>query len=296
MLIVCSSCRRQYDVSGMAAGERVRCLCSQLIEVPAPRSIEVQRQRCSACGAALAEGALSCAYCAAAVSRADRGLGESCPRCFARLGVGDRFCGACGLEIRPERISVVPTDARCPRCSRGLSSCTFESGESYVECSACGGLWLPEAQFEAIVAKRDRSPLGKLAWERAQREDPSAHEGWPPVAYLACPRCRERMHRKNYANASGVIIDWCKGHGFWFDAVELERILRFVERGGLDRARDRDLERQRSETSRLEARAERARRQPVDAPYGAFSFDPDAAVGSGDFLVDLIRWVSGLFQ
>ncbi|MBL8897658.1 MAG: zinc ribbon domain-containing protein [Planctomycetes bacterium] len=291
MLIVCGSCRRQYDVAGLATGEQVRCLCSQLLQVPEPRDLEARRQRCSACGARLADGAATCSYCSAAVIRADRGLGESCPQCFARLAAGDRFCGACGLEIRPERIAVVPADARCPRCSRALSMCSFESGESYVECSSCGGLWLPEAHFEAIVAKRDRSPLGKLAWERAQREEAAAHEGWPPVAYLACPRCRERMHRKNYANASGVIIDWCKGHGFWFDAAELERILRFVERGGLDRARERNLEQQRFEAERLEARTERARRSRLDPAHQQWLFSEADAPRSGPFLADLARWI-----
>jgi hypothetical protein len=30
------------------------------------------------------------------------------------------------------------------------------------------------------------------------------------------------MNRKNFGSVSGVVIDWCKGHGFWFDAEERE--------------------------------------------------------------------------
>lgn len=296
MLIVCSECRRQYDVSGIAAGEHVRCLCSRLLEVPRERTVEARLQRCSACGAALADGAASCSYCGAAPRRSDRGLGESCPQCFSRLGAGDHFCGSCGLEIRPERISVVPADARCPRCRRELSSCTFESGELYVECASCGGLWLEEARFDAIVQKRDRSPLGKLAWERARGEAPSAARarGEGRVAYLPCPRCRELMHRRNFANASGVIVDWCKGHGFWFDTAELEHILRFVERGGLDRARERELERQRLEAERLESRVDRARRAPLDPGEHALRFQVGARRPS--FLSALVDWIGDLLR
>jgi Zn-finger nucleic acid-binding protein len=50
------------------------------------------------------------------------------------------------------------------------------------------------------------------------------------------------MNRVNYAKRSGVILDVCKAHGVWFDRDELRHVLTFVTEGGLDRARELELE------------------------------------------------------
>lgn len=261
--------------------------------MPQARVVEARVQRCSACGGQLKDGAAHCSYCGSAVQRGDRGIGETCPDCFARIGSRDRFCGACGLEIQPERIAVVPYDAACPRCRGELKTCTFDTGESYVECARCGGLWLDEERFDSIVQRKDRSPLGKQAWHRAEAQSSqlSASEQEHAVAYLACPKCRQHMHRKNYGYSSGIILDWCKGHGFWFDTEELDRVLRFVAQGGLDRARDRQIEAQRMEVMRWEARGDRARRAPRDpaehaARFGMGGEQPSFLSAIGSWLLD----------
>ena len=53
------------------------------------------------------------------------------------------------------------------------------------------------------------------------------------VVYRRCPECRQHMVRKNFGRTSGVVVDWCGGHGTWFDADELERVAAFVAAGGL---------------------------------------------------------------
>jgi Zn-finger nucleic acid-binding protein len=50
------------------------------------------------------------------------------------------------------------------------------------------------------------------------------------------------MNRTNFGTHSGVIVDVCMRHGIWFDAGELPKVLEFVESGGLQRARRRQLE------------------------------------------------------
>jgi hypothetical protein len=45
------------------------------------------------------------------------------------------------------------------------------------------------------------------------------------------------MNRKNFGDSSGIIVDVCSLHGCWFDAGELPAVLKFVEEGGLARAR-----------------------------------------------------------
>ena len=61
------------------------------------------------------------------------------------------------------------------------------------------------------------------------------------------------MTRTNFARYSGVIIDVCHLHGIWFDANELQRIVKFIQEGGLDLARTREQEALTEERRRLEA-------------------------------------------
>jgi Zn-finger nucleic acid-binding protein len=72
----------------------------------------------------------------------------------------------------------------------------------------------------------------------AKRETAAA----PPtrISYVPCPDCRQLMNRSNFARASGVIIDTCKKHGVWFDAEELPRIIGFIQKGGMEIARQRE--------------------------------------------------------
>ena len=59
------------------------------------------------------------------------------------------------------------------------------------------------------------------------------------------------MHRVNFAGCSGVIIDWCREHGSWFDSNELQQVVRFIQAGGMKKAREREKEKIQDEMSRL---------------------------------------------
>lgn len=60
------------------------------------------------------------------------------------------------------------------------------------------------------------------------------------------------MTRVNVAKISGVIVDRCVEHGTFFDIDELHRLVRFLEQGGLDRARAREREALAEERRRLQ--------------------------------------------
>ena len=62
------------------------------------------------------------------------------------------------------------------------------------------------------------------------------------VRYVRCPVCRQLMNRTNFARMSGVIVDTCRFHGIWFDADELGKVMDFIARGGLQKARTVELE------------------------------------------------------
>jgi DNA phosphorothioation-dependent restriction protein DptG len=41
------------------------------------------------------------------------------------------------------------------------------------------------------------------------------------------------MSRRNFARRSGILIDVCEAHGVWFDKGERDRLIEFVELGGV---------------------------------------------------------------
>ena len=67
------------------------------------------------------------------------------------------------------------------------------------------------------------------------------------------------MTRKNFASSSGVILDVCRHHGVWLDHGEIEKVLSFVRAGGLQKSRERALERLKEEERRVKASIESER-------------------------------------
>lgn len=261
VLLACPRCHRQYDVGAHRPGAKIRCLCGNLCVVEERRARQVEMLHCSNCGGKLAASNRKCEYCAAEVKLADRGLGPSCPECLATTVAGAKHCGACGVRLAAEGILRALSSSLCPRCKASLSECETATVR-YVECTSCAGLWLDEALFQR-VAERE-SGLAALVVKGGSPPPPAASLE-PTVRYLPCPVCGEIMNRKNFAEASGVILDWCRGHGWWFDAHELERVLAFLEQGGLERARAAQHERRVQELRREKERAER-RLEPLPVP------------------------------
>ncbi len=72
----------------------------------------------------------------------------------------------------------------------------------------------------------------------------------PQRAYIPCPECRKLMNRKNFSG-SGIVLDWCRDHGSWFDRGELHRIVQFIRDGGLKKAREREVLKLKEEEDRL---------------------------------------------
>ena len=289
MLIACKSCRRQYDVEGMKEGEQVRCRCGELCAVPKLKTREARVLHCSGCGGKLRDKACKCDYCGAEITLVERNLGPPCPECFARLRGGAKFCSDCGIEIHPEAIRATRASASCPRCKSSLTLCELDRA-SYTECGFCGGIWLDAKSFERVVSERDTAALasslrpftGKLAPEvEAQL-----------VKYVPCPVCSTLMHRKNFAGCSGVVIDWCKGHGFWFDACELEKVIAFINAGGLDKMRQQEIQRAKQELDRIR---EQKKRVP-HARSTPFSREPESTIDLGDVFEGVGRIGSALWR
>ena len=119
-----------------------------------------------------------------------------------------------------------------------------------LECDECLGLFLDRATLDRLATPEGRGL--RLAFPKRARTDADR-----TVRYLKCPVCERLMNRTNFARMSGVIVDVCKDDGVWFDAGEVNAVIDFVERGGLERARRREEEERAAEHARL---AEQRRR------------------------------------
>ena len=196
--------------------------------------MEARVLRCAGCGASVPAKAPQCPYCKAQLATV------ACPGCFALVPLSASHCPGCGAVMAP-RQAAAPAGAPCPACAKALAG--SQVGELEVQaCQACGGLWLDRAMFEQLGASRERqgAVLGVLPAPTAPGL--ATHATLEPVQYRPCPACAQRMNRVNYAKRSGVVIDVCKAHGLWFDQDELRRVLAFIAAGGLDRARELEID------------------------------------------------------
>jgi Zn-finger nucleic acid-binding protein len=264
-------------------GSLFRCRCGgQVTTQPPPGAATLN---CPRCGAPASPASATCAYCQAALALV------GCPRCLGRVFQGARYCQHCGapLEAEAQPAAAALTAVPCPRCLPGAGATLAPrqlGSTSLLECPRCGGTWLDASTVASLVSEHDRQAALATALpglSGAVAPPNPAREG--AVRYLKCPACARLMNRQNFGRRSGVVVDVCRAHGVWFDAGELGEVVGFVMRGGLDEARKRELE---------EARLElRRKREELDQPgeagsLGLGAFSPDASVGAGPSLLDLV--------
>ena len=195
---------------------------------------------CPNCGAAVASDHSLCEFCKTRLKT------MACAKCFGLMFVGSRFCDHCGAIAAPIEVSLEEKAGDCPRCRVALEQNRIGQ-TSLRSCTKCDGVWLQAATFEAICAEREKQSavLGFLD-RRTLRGTPMTK-----INYVPCPDCGQLMNRSNFAQASGVIVDICKHHGVWFDADELPAIIGFIQKGGMDLARQRERDQLHEERARL---------------------------------------------
>ena len=160
--------------------------------------------------------------------------------------MGSKHCPRCGAAAAVPEVKDAK-DRKCPRCQSEMSFVTIGT-TAVLECERCLGLWLDVSSFEKVCADREQQSavlgVASIAPTHAVRETSK-------VNYVPCPQCSQLMNRINFARCSGVIVDFCKGHGIWFDPDELSRIVAFIRQGGLEASRARDKAQIREERRRL---------------------------------------------
>ena len=218
---------------------------------------------CQSCGGAVGADDVRCPYCGSQLATL------ACPRCFAMVSVHAGHCSRCGAAI--QRGDATATALACPACKGALVS-TAVGPAALDQCHACGGVWVGQGNFEDMAA--DRAERGQVLG--ALPGAPSAKVvAAGEVRYRPCPQCGKLMNRSNYARISGVVLDVCKDHGLWFDRDELRQVLAFIEAGGLEKSRQRQVL---EEEERLRRAAEPP--MPSANPYGGEAHD---AVSEGIF-------------
>jgi Zn-finger nucleic acid-binding protein len=297
VLVACPACQLQFDASGRPPGAIFRCLCGHALRVPAPRAHDAAVVRCSSCGGPREAAASACRFCGSDFTLHEQDLHTICPGCMARVSDRGRFCHHCGLPILPSAFAGEATDRPCPACGaewRLVSRNLGGGGITVLECGGCGGLWLGNPVF-VLLEERARREGRRAALEGLRLPSPDrATSAVEPPVYRPCPECGRLMHRRNYGRKSGVILDVCGDHGLWFDRGELDRVLRWIRRGELERS-----ERLAEEESRHAARAAaRERAAELEFASGGSLSSPVETGGvlwmagaATDFVGWLIGWV-----
>ena len=198
---------------------------------------------CPNCGAAATPDSTLCPYCKSALSV------KICTSCYGAVSIGMKHCPRCGAEVANSQATTAES-LLCPRCECDLDKCAV--GKHILHsCNQCGGLWVGKNSFQDICTQEEEQEA-VLGYEPPESPQSTARK--PRRAYIPCPECKKLMNHKNFAHSSGIILDWCRDHGSWFDRHELHRIVAFIRNGGMRKARE-------WEKSQLKAQEDRLRMQ-----------------------------------
>ena len=286
-MLSCPGCGASYDVSEYKPGRRLRCNCGQILTVPDagvhPRPAHTLH--CASCGGNLEKGRDTCPFCGALVDLSSARLTAYCPDCLTMSPEGARFCAGCGKPLVAEPSRPETASERCPRCAVPMRNRTLDE-RRILECPVCLGMFVSVETFETLIRKQEER-VGASA-EGARKSVLHAE----PVTYIKCPECGGVMNRMNYGRISGVIVDYCRNHGYWLDNGELEKIAEFVSSGGLKQRYQLEMEEAKSAAAR--AKAEASGTSAFTAPMSAGAMDAGAASESGVW--GFIKLISELFD
>lgn len=197
---------------------------------------------CPNCGAAAAPDSIACLYCRSSIAT------RICPACFGNVAVGMKHCPFCGTVV-PESDPGQESSLQCPHCESALARKAV--GKHILqECVQCGGLWIDKNSFQDICT-REEEQEAVLRFRSEKNPESRDKERKRKRAYVPCPECGKLMNHKNFSHGSGIVLDWCRDHGSWFDKRELQEIVHFIRNGGLKKARERERRNLRDEQARL---------------------------------------------
>ena len=166
----------------------------------------------------------------------------NCVSCSAPLPTSSTICAYCNRRndvdfhgIDHHTTNVPESERNCPCCHKPMQTINLKTdGKFLIErCEQCMGLFFDTGELEAILENSvsnifhiNQKRINTINKELFQEDTQRA------TFYIKCPVCNDMMHRKNYANSSGVIADYCKNHGVWLSGGELKQLMEWKIAGG----------------------------------------------------------------
>ncbi len=114
---------------------------------------------------------------------------------------------------------------KCPACKEPLVALELDAVE--VDwCGACRGLWLDRGELDVLYGDAAAASDFLKSLKPAAQPKPGASAA-PLHPSRRCPICSSRMKTVSADWDGGIHLDECpKTDGIWFDAGELDRVLK----------------------------------------------------------------------
>lgn len=112
-------------------------------------------------------------------------------------------------------------ERRCPHCKKRLVT-VVALGVSLSGCGACGGIWIDNASASKVLS----NPESVFA-DLARRAAAGASGSRGKIDKPTCAECPAVLDR---SRVHGIELDVCADHGTWFDARELEALVRLLRK------------------------------------------------------------------
>lgn len=103
---------------------------------------------------------------------------------------------------------------KCPHCKVPMAVLELDNVE-VDNCFSCGGIWLDSGELEVLLkdSPHKNDIIEQISTAVRVKEKK-----------IRCPICGKRMKKGLVFNE--IVIDFCKkGHGYWLDGGELDKIL-----------------------------------------------------------------------
>ncbi|MEM9158600.1 MAG: zf-TFIIB domain-containing protein [Verrucomicrobiota bacterium] len=166
----------------------------------------------------------------------------SCSTCSAPLESDSVTCDYCGTRNNVDLQAVNawstggPNQNRsCPTCEVSLETITIKvKGKEDVHvdrCPQCDGLFFDPNELQYIIKHSVQNVFqpNKKRLAALRQNIPQSRRS---RHYIPCPVCKTLMNSMSYGYKSGIIVDYCRDHGFWLDSGELRHLLEWAKAGG----------------------------------------------------------------
>jgi Zn-finger nucleic acid-binding protein len=113
----------------------------------------------------------------------------------------------------------------CPACKN--QTIVVERNRIELDyCTYCGGLWFDSGEIELLLESLSMDACSTFIHDILTGTEARSRE-----KLRRCPDCAQKMRKSTFGEEPGITLDICRqGDGLWFDAGELDELLRQLAR------------------------------------------------------------------